>query len=497
MGFIKTKIKSFFAYKSDREVQNKELLDFAIGVAGQNQAYNIVSSWLMYFCTDLIGIDALLIGTVLGVMRIWDAFNDPIVGTIVDRHVFKNGEKLRPFLKIMALPVGILTAMMFVDYGFLPEPWTGVYLIVVYFLWDFLYSFQDLSMWGMTSMISTHSSERARAAQFGRIGAMVGGWIPGLIPLMIENLPKFGISEMTIFTVLGIAMGIGGMSLSMFTAKTKERAPVYKPEGKFSDSIKLIFQNKIAMALVIAAILSNFTLSLQDVYFFKYMVSVNIFGLTVEGLNVKFIYGLVVGLPGSAAMFVATWIAKKLGGMKRTLIIATILNIVIRVISYFIGYEGWRIFIVMIVMGIGGIPNGLNGIATTTIWGDSIDYMEWKTGHRNEGSVFALQNLVAKIGTGISTFTTGLALKIMDYDPDVADAIVDYVPSETFFKLAWPLFILTPALGQLFYLIPLLTIKYTEKQKKEIERELKIRREAAKIDERVKSEANILDIDIY
>ena len=150
MAFLKRKIKEFFAYKEGREVQNKELLDFAIGVAGQNQAYNIVSSWLMYFCTDLIGIDALLIGTVLGVMRIWDAFNDPIVGTIVDRHVFKNGEKLRPFLKIMALPVGILTAMMFVDYGFLPEPWTGVYLIVVYFLWDFLYSFQDLSMWGMT-----------------------------------------------------------------------------------------------------------------------------------------------------------------------------------------------------------------------------------------------------------------------------------------------------------------------------------------------------------
>ena len=136
MGFIKTKIKSFFAYKSDREVQNKELLDFAIGVAGQNQAYNIVSSWLMYFCTDLIGIDALLIGTVLGVMRIWDAFNDPIVGTIVDRHVFKNGEKLRPFLKIMALPVGILTAMMFVDYGFLPEPWTGVCVVGAYLFRD-------------------------------------------------------------------------------------------------------------------------------------------------------------------------------------------------------------------------------------------------------------------------------------------------------------------------------------------------------------------------
>ena len=280
MNFLKSKIKEFFAYKDDREVQNKELVDYAIGVAGQNQAYNIVSSWFMYFCTDVIFLDSLFIGVVLGAMRIWDAVNDPLVGTIVDRHVFKNGEKLRPILKITAIPIGILTALMFVDWG-MPESWTGVYITVIYFLWDFLYSFQDLSMWGMTAMISTHSSERARAAQFGRIGAMVGGWIPGLIPLMIDYLPDFGISEMAIFTTLGIVMGIGGMALSMFTAKTKERAPVYKPDCNFVESIQLIFKNKIAMALVIASILSNFTLAVQDVYFFKYMVSVDILGFHI------------------------------------------------------------------------------------------------------------------------------------------------------------------------------------------------------------------------
>ena len=85
MGFIKRKLNEFFAFKSDREVQNKELVDYAIGVAGQNMAYNIVSSWFLYFCTDVIFIDELFIGTVLSVMRIWDAFNDPLVGTIADR----------------------------------------------------------------------------------------------------------------------------------------------------------------------------------------------------------------------------------------------------------------------------------------------------------------------------------------------------------------------------------------------------------------------------
>ena len=494
MNFLKRKIKEFFAYKSDREVQNKELVDYAIGVAGQNQAYNIVSSWFMYFCTDVIFLDSLFIGVVLGAMRIWDAVNDPLVGTIVDRHVFKNGEKLRPFLKITAIPIGILTALMFVNWG-MPESWTGVYITVIYFLWDFLYSFQDLSMWGMTAMISTHSSERARAAQFGRIGAMVGGWIPGLIPLMIDYLPDFGIPEMAIFTTLGIVMGIGGMTLSMFTAKTKERAPVYKPDCNFVESIQLIFKNKIAMALVIASILSNFTLAVQDVYFFKYMVSVDILGFHIDGMTVKFFYGILVGLPGTLMMFVATWFAKKLGGMKRVLILGTSMNIIMRVISFFIGFEGWRILIVIGLMALAGIPNNLNGIATTTIWGDSIDYMEWKTGHRNEGSVFALQNLVAKIGTAISTFTTGLALKIMNFDATLYEQ--DLPQDPLFYKLIWPLFMLAPALGSLFYLIPLLLMKYSEKQKLEVERELKLRRHAEEEALAAEDEANVLDVNIY
>ena len=124
-------IKKFFAYDERKEVQNRELVDYAIGVFGQNHTYNLVSSWFMYFCTDVLFIDTLLIGTILGIARIWDAFNDPIVGVLVDRHTFKNGEKLRPWLRIMALPVGILTALMFVDWG-LPQNLMGVYICLVY-----------------------------------------------------------------------------------------------------------------------------------------------------------------------------------------------------------------------------------------------------------------------------------------------------------------------------------------------------------------------------
>ncbi len=487
-------IKKFFAPKPDIEVQNKELVDYAIGVFGQNHAYNIIANWFMYFCTDVLFIDTLLIGSILGVARIWDAFNDPVVGVFVDRHTFKNGEKLRPWLKIMAVPVGILSALMFVDWG-LPKNMMGIYIVIVYFLWDILYSFQDIAQWGMTAMISTNSEERGKAAQFGRIGAMIGGWLPGLITIAIANLPQVGISEKTIFLVAGVVFGLGGMLVSMRAAKVKERTPVKPPEGGLKDAFKLIFTNKIAMLLVIAEILGHITFRIQDIYFFKYMVSLNVFGTEINGLNIQFIYGLLVGIPGTLSIFIATWFARKVGGMKNILVISTSLNIVLRLIAFFVGFDGWKIIIMGALISIIGIPQNMAGIATTTLWGDSVDYMEWKTGKRNEASVFALQNLVAKAGSGIDTFFTGLTLTILSFDATKYDLGLPQDP--TFYEYVWPVYIMGPALGSILYLIPLLMIKYSKQQKEQVEKELRERRGISQVEEQANEFACELNLPIY
>ncbi|MBO7156608.1 MAG: MFS transporter [Clostridia bacterium] len=471
--FIKKLWNKFFALKPDREVQNKELVNYAIGVMGQNHAYNIIANWFMYFCTDVLYVDVMVVGLVLGAARIWDAINDPIVGVIVDRHTFKTGEKLRPFLKIMAIPVGIASALMFVDWG-LPQKFMGLYICAIYFIWDTMYSFQDIAQWGMTAMISTNSEERGRAAQFGRIGGMVGGWLPGLIGVALANLPKFGISEKTIFLFAGLFFGFGGMCISMVAAKTKERTPVKPPEGSVKDAFKLIFTNKIAMALVVAELLGHVTFRIQDIYFFKYMVSLNLFGKTIEGLNIQFVYGLLVGLPGTLAIFIATWFARKIGGMKNLLLLSTTLNITVRIVAYFIGFEGYKIAITGALMALAGIPQGMTGIATTTIWGDSVDYMEWKTGERNEASVFALQNLVAKAGSGLDTMFTGITLSMLQFDATKYDLGEPQAP--VFYKYVWLVYILGPAVGAILYLIPLLMMRYDRKTKLMVEKELRERR---------------------
>lgn len=477
-GELASMFKKFFAYKPDREVQNKELVLYTAGVVGQNHTYNLITSWFLYFCTDVLYLNAGLIGLLLSIIRVWDAVNDPIVGVIIDKKKpFKSGEKLRPFLKIMAIPVGICAMLLFIDVG-IPDNVLPFYLCGIYFLWDFFYSFQDIAQWSMTAMISTNSAERGRAVQFARIGGMIGGWLPGLLTIILGNVGVLGISEKTVFTIAGVLFGFGGMVMSMLTSCAKERAPVVQQQTSLKDSLKLLGSNKIVMSLVIANAISHCTLIFPGIYFFKYMVRVNMFGYEIDGLTVSFIYGLLTGLPGSLAMFFANWFSRKVGGMKKVLVIATVMNIVTRIIAFFVGFEGWGIVIVGALMALSSIPNGMTGIASTSLWGDSVDYAEWKTGQRNEGAVFAMQNLIAKLTTAIDTLFTGITLSIMKYDAKAYNAGIP--PEQIFYDLAWPIYMLGPAVGSILYLIPLLMMKYDDKQRLQIEADLKIRRAGAK-----------------
>jgi len=467
-------LDKIFGREKDYQVSNPELVKYATGIAGQNISFSFISGWFQHFCIAVMGYPKMIISSILAISRVWDAFNDPLVGGIIDKHVFKNGEKLRPFLKITPIPIGILIALLFMDFG-LAWTQTVVFIIVVYFLFDFLYSFQDIAQWGMTALISTNSKERAKISQVARIGAMIGALPSGLIILIIGNRHALGgISEKDIFFILGIVFGFGGMVLSLFNYAAKERAPVIKMEEGLIKSFRLLFSNKMVMLVVLGNILSVCTLTVNQIYFFKYMVSANVFGREINGLNISFIFGLVVGLPGAIGMFLSQKLMKRVGGPKNLLILGVAANIIFRLIAFFVGYEGIRIMIMGVLMALAGIPTAMAGIATTTLLGDSLDYMEWKTGKRNEGAVYSTQNFTAKIGGAIQTFFTGVTLVILQFDSDAYNN--DTPQPDAFYRWVWPIFMLAPVIGSLLHIIPMLFIRYDNAQKERLEKQLAIAR---------------------
>ncbi|MDR2266563.1 MAG: MFS transporter [Christensenellaceae bacterium] len=462
-------LDKLFGKDSDHEIPRKELIKFSLGVYGQNNNCNL-TGWIQYFCLTILGFNPILFSTLFAIVRVWDAVNDPIVGTIVDRHIFKNGEKLRPYISKLALPIGVLSVFMFIDYALPVNIHMGI-ILITYVFYDLLYSFQDVAQWGMTTLISTKPKERERAAQLGRIGALAGGWLPGLIATGLDLGKSTGFGEKNVMLVAAIVFGFGGMAISVLAKSARERVPVFKVTGHPLASFGLLIKNKIVMLVVLSSLLGSFTLVLNQVMFFQYMLpETDIFGIKIPGRTLAIVLGIAFGLPGTLLKPFTIWVSRRLGGMKNILIVASVFNISARVIAFTIGYDGWRLIVTGLCLMLANIPANMTDIATTALWGDSLDYIEWKTGKRNEGTVFSMQNAASKISGAIGTFFTGLTLTILQYDASLDKKGLPQPP--TFHKWAWAVFILAPAFGGILHLAPLLFLRYNNKMKTTLETEL-------------------------
>lgn len=456
------------------KVPNNRLFAYAAGIAGQNMHYAFINGWLFYFCNNILKISAEAVGYITSISRLWDSVNDPLLGALIDRHRFKNGEKLIPLLRFLPAVIGILSLLMFTDFGF-----TGnlpvIFILVCYLIWDVFYSMQDVALWGMLALSSPSSQERARVAQWTALGVTAGCTVAGVFPMAKDiAVNTFGISDKTVFFVGALILSLGGQIITLAATKMKEA--VTDDEKKNESLFEAIFvlrHNKTLLFISLARILEYVKLSVPWAYFFESQVSYKVGSLEIGGGTAQVVYGAVSGLPGTAAMLAATKIVNAVGGMKKVLLLAQFSSIVLRIVSYFIGYKSiWRILIVMLIMGLQSIPANMVNIAHRSLMSDSIDYVEYKTGKRTEGITFSMQNFATKVGDALSLFINGKLLTAVGYNQNIAMTAQNPV----FMKWQWPMFILGPVVGAVLYLSVIAFVKDDKAQRKFVENELKQRR---------------------
>lgn len=474
---LQNPIKFFFSKEAPEGcVPNRDLTAHAAGLAGQNMTYGFISNWWFTFCNDILGIAPEKVGWVTSVSRVWDAVNDPLIGSLVDRHRFKSGEKLRPYTLYTPPAIGILSALMFVAFPVKPALTLAI-MMALYFFWDLTYSFQDVALWGMIAVSSPHSEERGRVAQWISIGAGAGSAIVGIFPNLLGDnmLNALHTTPKYMYLFGGIFFGLGGELISMLAYRQKERI---RTGGDKADSVKDIFyglsQNKVLLTISLARFLQQCTPVLDWIHFFESSVSYDVGGTHIDGGNAQFLYGLLVGIPGALCLFAATKIVKKIGGMKRLLIVSQILSIGIRIIAFFVGYQSiGRMICVMALMSVVQIPANMMDIAHRSLTSDSIDYVEWKTGVRNEGISFSVQNFISKMQAAVSALIKGYILKFLGYDA----SLKKYSQNPVYMKWQWPIFMLGPVFGAVLYLITISFVRDDRELKQTVERELKERRE--------------------
>lgn len=500
-------MKPFFLFskeESETKVANNRLLSHAVGLAGQNMAYSLVSSRLFVFLNTILGVPAEKTGLITGISTMWDAINDPFIGSLMDHRKHRPGYKLRPFLLWTPAIIGILVTMMFVDMG-LDTNKTIIYILILYILFDTVYSFQDIAIWGMASLSSPSSDERRRVAQWISIGAGLGGTIAGLFPMFKDMFVRGEVmSEKNTYLFFASIFGIGGMLISMLAYRMKEK--VYDASAqedipaaeKLKAMLKTLWNlryNKTLIVICLARIVQSLSLTLAWEYFFESDgVSYNVFGTEITGGTAQIAYGYVMGIPGAIANLFTVPVIKKLGGNKRLLVYAEIANIVTRIIAFGIGandrYKNISaLLMVMAVVGSSQILTNMKSIAERSLITDSVDEMELKTGERTEGVAFSMQNFVSKVTGAIPKFIQGYMLKFMGFNENITiggkklegSALVRAQTSPLFLKYRWHQFILGPAIGACLYLIVILFLKDDSAHIAEVERQLKEKRDATKV----------------
>ena len=472
-------MKSFFLFsketKGEGYVPNNEIFALASGLTGQNLTYSYTSSWLKYFCVNILHMDPAKVGGIFSLSHVWDAINDPIVGGFVDRRNYKTGMKLRPFLLYTPPFLGILVSLMFINVNF-SENGKIAYILVLYFLFDLFYSFQDVSLWGMIALSSPHSQERSRVAQWVSIGAGAGGALVGTFQQVRSILTSLGMTDVQIFLICTFVFGLGGELLSMNAYRMKERIHTEVPKDEsLLASLTILRHNPTLLLISLARFSQGFSPKVQNAYFFENCVTLKVGNSTVNGQTAEFMYGLFAGIPGTFAMFFANKIADKIGGMKRILLSSQIFAIGLRVLIYFVGYNSLPKFIIMTVLtSLINLPGSMMDIAHRSLTSDSIDEVEYKTGIRSEGVSFSMQNFTTKMTSGVSSIIEGQLLKRLGYDSYAKEA--GLAQNETFIKWQWPMFVLGPVVGAVLYLIIICFVKDNKERREEIEHTLKERR---------------------
>lgn len=468
-------------------IPKKERISYCTGLCGQNMVYSLIgASFFTYFMTDIALFPAAIVSVLLIIMKVWDGVNDPIVGSFIDRHSFKNGEKMRPFLRYTPLPVGISTVLLFLVFSTREDLlWLRVaYFVIMYICWDLAYTIQDVCIWGITASISPNSNERDSFVQWARtIGSCVYSALSVGIPMVLEMIHNAsGVSMAFVTLVFAIIFGLGGAMISYRCSAAQERIRVNQEtqQASLRESFALLFKNKMMLLVTLANLLGALGFGVNLVtYFFKYKIPTDFLGENsiIGALGLTTIYFIITGLPGFIGMVLADKMKKLFNGYVNVLIMMQIVNIVFRVIAFCIGFEGNRLWFAMIAIGIGSIPSGAASIAQTSIFCDSIDYMEWETGKRTEGITFSMQTSFTKISSGVTAGLATLALAILGYTA-VDDAAV-YVGTQTaaFDNWIWPLVVLTPAIASALYIIPLLFVRYTKEKRAIVEGDLLARRE--------------------
>lgn len=387
-----------------------ERFSYGCGDFGCNIIYTAMSAFLLFYYTDYAGVNALAVGTIMMVSRIFDGISDIIMGVIVDRTHSRFG-KARPWILRMCIPFAISGVLLFS----VPASWSEtpklIYVFITYNLVStVIYTAINVPYSSLNALMTQDPYERSVLSIFRNLLATAGTLIINTFTLkLVEYFGNNASAWTKTFCVFGL-LAIAAFLLTFFGTRERVRPAAAKEEGQrenvpFLTGVKALFQNKywIMMTIMLALFFLMYSVNGgATVYYAKDILGDKDLVATINGI---------FNLVQIAGMFFIAMLVKRFG-KRNVFSLGLILDIIGMLI---LNFSGGSMSLIVVSSVIRGLGNACGGATMWAMVSDTIDYGEWKTGYRTEGLVNSACSFGYKIGNGIGSALLGAILELGGY----------------------------------------------------------------------------------
>ena len=383
-----------------KNLESRNRVCFGLGTVGRDMFYSFEANTLLYFLSDVLSLPVWVFAAasmILSVMRIFDAFNDPITGLVID-NIRSPWGKFKPAILVGGILSAIFSVVLFAGIG---SGWTFVIIFgLAYLLWDVTFGVNDIGYWTLLPVLSSDQKQREKTGAFARICANIGMYI-----VMVAWQPvtsALGDTPQVWFwcAVVIAAIYLLGLLIPLLGIKEKRTAPENQESTTLRQMFRALLKNDqlmwttLAMGLFMVGYCTTVNFA---VYYMKYL-----FGN--EGMYVVLV--AVVGVAQLGTLSVYPMVARRMN-RRQLYTLGTVLDIVGYAMFFFA-----EVSLVLIALGAVLVFVGQAFIQTLMLMflADTVEYGHWKLGKRNESITFSIQPLINKIGGALATGIVSLTL---------------------------------------------------------------------------------------
>lgn len=392
----------------------KTKLSFGMGAFGKDLVYAIVSTYFMKYLTDIRLVDPMFVAVLFMAARIWDAFNDPFMGMVVDNTRSRWG-KFRPWILIGTVLNGVVLVLLYLDVD-LPAGQYAAYVAVMYILWGMTYTIMDIPYWSMVPALTDNENERSQISAIPRFFASMAWLVVGSGGLYIVKylgkgdqvmgFSRFAIAVALVFIVTILLTVFNAKERVVATAGTGEKTSV-------KGMIRVLSKNDQVLVVLGIALFFNMAYQLSNsfaLYYFEYVCGVK------EALYAT--YTGVAGIAQMAALAVFPALSKRVNkGV--VFAVSSLLPVVGFASLLAVGYVApTSILLTGLCSAIVNAGIGFMLVLVTVILSEAVDYGEFKLGTRNESIVFSTQTFVVKFAGAFSGFIAAASLDPIGFVPN-------------------------------------------------------------------------------